>query len=270
MCPRHVFGVTQVHGVIHMPEFVNFIRLNPDGVGVTGPVSHPDILLQARANVPKNSKRGILRGVTQDDGQSQRDSNQTNSLIHLYRGELGRMTSYRVRLDTTTNWAVVTTAGIVTFALGNPAVSHVVFILAMVLTLFFLNLEAGRFRIYETAHQRVRLLELGFFAQALGGTPEPNWEQTLLDDLREPESPVSQLAALGWRLRRTYLWVYTALVLAWWGKLTLAHQDSRGALTEAAIGSVPGWAVAGLVGGFYLLLVIIAVVGSRRYPVGAD
>ena len=98
-----------------------------------------------------------------------RDPNLNNSLIHLYRGELGRMTSYRVRLDTTTNWAVVTTAGIVTFALGNAAVSHVVFIFAMILTLFFLNLEAHRFRIYETAHRRVRLLELGFLAEALGG-----------------------------------------------------------------------------------------------------
>ena len=180
------------------------------------------------------------------------------------------MISYRVRLDTTTNWAVVTTAGIVTFALGNPAVSHVVFILAMVLTLFFLNLEAGRFRIYETAHRRVRLLELGFFAEALGGAPEPNWKETLLKDLQEPESPVSQLAALGWRLRRTYLWVYTALTLAWWGKLAVMHQNSRGALAEAAVGPVSGSVVAGLVGGFYLLLVIVAIVGSRRYPVSED
>lgn len=179
------------------------------------------------------------------------------------------MTSYRLRLDTTTNWAVVTTAGIVTFALGNPAVSHIVFIFAMALTLFFLNLEAERFRIYETAHRRVRLLELGFFAEALGGAPEPDWEKMLLEDLREPESPVSQLAALGWRLRRTYLWVYTALTLSWWGKLTVMH-NSRGALAEAAVGPVSGAVVAGLVGGFYLLLVTVAVVGSRRYPISDD
>ena len=208
--------------------------------------------------------------VTPHSKDTHRDSNETNSLIHLYRGELGRMTSYRVRLDTTTNWAVVTTAGIVTFALGNPAVSHIVFIFAMVLTLFFLNLEARRFRIYETAHRRVRLLELGFFAEALGGAPEPNWEKMLLNDLREPESPVSQLAALGWRLRRTYLWVYTALMLAWWGKLTVMHQNSRGALTEAAVGPVSGAVVAGLVGVFYLLLVAVAIIGSSRYPVSDD
>jgi len=91
------------------------------------------------------------------DPSPPRSGADTNSLIHLYRGELGRMTSYRVRLDTTTNWAVVTTAGIVTFALGNPEVSHAVFLFAMLLTLFFLTLEARRFRIYETAHRRVQI-----------------------------------------------------------------------------------------------------------------
>ncbi len=157
-----------------------------------------------------------MSGDAPDNPKFHKDNakDDTGSLIHLYRGELGRMTAYRVRLDTTTNWAVVTTAGIVTFALGNPAVSHVVFLFAMILTLFFLNLEARRFRIYETAHRRVRLLELGFYTEVLGGQPEPGWEAALLKNLRRPESPVSGIGALGWRLRRTYLWVYAALLLA--------------------------------------------------------
>ena len=32
-------------------------------------------------------------------------------LAHLYRGELYRANSWRMRLDNTTNWAVITTAG---------------------------------------------------------------------------------------------------------------------------------------------------------------
>ena len=184
------------------------------------------------------------------------------------------MTLYRVRLDTTTNWAVVTTAGIVTFALGNAAVPHAVFLFAMLLTLFFLNLEARRFRIYETAHRRVRLLERGFYAEVLGGEPEAGWEVALAQHLRCPESPASRLAALGWRLRRTYLWIYLALLLAWWGKLTVmqlnAPQSARDTLAEAAIGGLPGLVVVLLVGGFYLLLVGVAVVGSVTYPLEAD
>jgi uncharacterized membrane protein len=206
-------------------------------------------------------------GGNQEDN---RNGNRTNSLIHLYRGELGRMTLYRVRLDTTTNWAVVTTAGIVTFALGNAAVPHAVFLFAMLLTLFFLNLEARRFRIYETAHRRVRLLERGFYAEVLGGQPEAGWERALWQHLHHPESPVTRLSALGWRLRRTYLWIYLALLLAWWGKLTVMHQNTRGALAEAAIGSVPGLTVALLVGAFYLLLTVVAIIGSLRYPLEAD
>ncbi len=204
-------------------------------------------------------------------GGGNQDSNRTNSLIHLYRGELGRMTLYRVRLDTTTNWAVVTTAGIVTFALGNAAVPHAVFLFAMLLTLFFLNLEARRFRIYETAHRRVRLLERGFYAEVLGGQPEAGWERALWQHLHHPESPVTRLSALGWRLRRTYLWIYLALLLAWWGKLTVMQPISaQGTLAEAAIGSLPGLAVVLLVGGFYLLLTIVATVGSLSYPLEAD
>lgn len=207
-----------------------------------------------------------------------RDNNETNSLIHLYRGELGRMTLYRVRLDTTTNWAVVTTAGIVTFALGNAAVPHAVFLFAMLLTLFFLNLEARRFRFYETSHRRVRLLERGFYTEVLGGKPDVGWEAVLLQNLQRPESPVSQLGALGWRLRRTYLWVYLALLVAWWGKLTVTQPDTptgtrpglQSALAEAAVGTLPGVAVALLVGLFYLLLLLLAIVGSRRYPLEAD
>jgi uncharacterized membrane protein len=214
------------------------------------------------------------------DSPRSRDSNETNSLIHLYRGELGRMTLYRVRLDTTTNWAVVTTAGIVTFALGNAAVPHAVFLFAMLLTLFFLNLEARRFRFYETSHRRVRLLERGFYTEVLGGQPEVGWEAVLLQNLQRPESPVSQLGALGWRLRRTYLWVYLALLVAWWGKLTVMQPDTdtprdtslglESALAAATVGALPGAAVVLLVSLFYLLLLLTAVVGSRRYPLEPD
>lgn len=40
-------------------------------------------------------------------------------MVHLYRGEINRLTAYRMRLDSTTTWAVSTTAALVAFALGN-------------------------------------------------------------------------------------------------------------------------------------------------------
>lgn len=180
------------------------------------------------------------------------------------------MTSYRVRLDTTTNWAVVTTAGIITFALGNETVPHGVFPFAMLLTLFFLNLEARRFRIYEMTHQRVRLLERGFYAEVLGGDALPGWQQALRASLENPQSPISWLESLGWRLRRTYLLIYAALLLAWWGKLVVLHPDARITLGEVGIGLLPGWLVALLVGVFYGLLILLAVMASRRGRLEAD
>ena len=217
---------------------------------------------------PQRSATNPLSGAKPQ--AATRSPEQINSLIHLYRGELARMTSYRVRLDTTTNWAVVTTAGIITFALGNAAVPHAVFPFAMLLTLFFLNLEARRFRIYETTHQRVRLLERGYYAEVLGGEALPNWQETLRESLECPKSPLSWLESLGWRLRRTYLLIYAALAIAWWGKLIVLHPQMTLTLAALRIGPLPGASVAALVALFYLLLLLVAVLGSRRFPLEAD
>ncbi|ADI15613.1 DUF2270 domain-containing protein [Truepera radiovictrix] len=204
-----------------------------------------------------------------------RDTNTVNSLIHLYRGELGRMALYRVRLDTTTNWAIVTNAGIVTFVLGNGALSHAALLFAMLLTLFFLTLEARRFRVYEVSHQRVRLFERGFFAEQLGATWVTDWPTRLLQSLEEPQPPISWASALGWRLRRNYLWLYAALVAAWVGKLAITSGEAvTGALqpllAAARVGPLPGGAVWAAVGAFYVGLVLLALFGSQTYPLEAD
>ena len=122
----------------------------------------------------------------------------TNTLIHLYRGELGRMTTYRVRLDTTSNWALGVSIAITTFALGHQSVPHVLIALPVVLTLVFALLEARRMQDLELIRYRVRLLEQGFFATSLG-CPEPtSWVLPLAGSIsrrlgraprREPHVP---------------------------------------------------------------------------------
>ena len=69
------------------------------------------------------------------------------------------MTQYRVRLDTTTNWAVGTTAAITTFALSSRELPHYVLALPVLLNLLFLWMESRRFRGMVLIAQRVRLLE---------------------------------------------------------------------------------------------------------------
>lgn len=198
-------------------------------------------------------------------------TNQGNALIHLYRAEVGKMTAYRQRLDMTTNWSVVTTAGLASFALGSRDNSHTSFLFAMFMNYFFLRLEARRFRTYEVAHHRVRIMERFFYPAMLGDKVDPNWHQLLLGELAKPRSPMSRNDALGWRLSRNYLWIYAAILVAWFAKLDLNHPKGwhftfSEALSLADIGSFPGWLVFTLVTLFYSYLIWLAVRAYRTYP----
>lgn len=202
-------------------------------------------------------------------------SNQANALIHLYRAEVGKMTAYRQRLDMTTNWSVVTTAGLASFALGDMNNSHATFLFAMFMNYFFLRLEARRFRTYEIAHHRVRIMERFFYPAMLGDKVDANWHQLLLAELAKPRSPMTRNDALGWRLGRNYLWIYTAVLLAWFAKLDLSVP--KGFLLEfpeafelADIGNFPGWMVFLIVFVFYVYLIWLALRAARTYPLGED
>lgn len=53
-------------------------------------------------------------------GSTPKDSgNFDTAVAHLFRGEMHRMTAWRQRLDTTSNWAIVLSLGMTTFALGS-------------------------------------------------------------------------------------------------------------------------------------------------------
>lgn len=177
------------------------------------------------------------------------------------------MVAYRARLDTTTNWAVVTTAAMTTFALGNSEVSHVVFLFAMFLNYFFLHLETRRFRLYELSHRRVRLLERHFYQEMLGNPEAQNWQHQLIADLQSPSMPISQLDALGWRIRRNYIWLYVAVLLAWMMKLSSKGDNF---IEAAHTGTLPGLLVISLVGSFYLMLIALAIRAGLRHPLEAD
>lgn len=176
-------------------------------------------------------------------------------LIHLYRGELGRMTAYRLRLDTTTNWAIGMNVGVVSVALSVKDLPHTVFVLALLLDLVFLAVEARRYRVFAFLRDRVRLLETGFFAAALRGQePSAGWRAQLGASLVEPEFDVSLVHALSVRLRRNYVWLVLFGFCGWLVKL-----NQLGPLPEAAgVGGVPGRVVIVLVGVTLLALVVLA------------
>lgn len=200
----------------------------------------------------------------------------TTALVHLYRAEASKAEASRRRLDTTTNWAVVTTAAAITFALGAAdAQRHVVILLTSVLVTFFLVIEARRYRFYDIWQTRVRLLECDFFAPMLWAEGEHHhldWRQWLAEDLRRPQYHISFPEALGWRLRRTYVWIYATLVITWAVKISI-HPQTVGSVREfaarAALGPIPGWLViaAGLV--FHGALIGVALTTrSMRHASG--
>lgn len=53
------------------------------------------------------------------------------AMVHLYRGELQRSNSWRLRLDHTTNWAIVATMGLLSFAFGTPEHPHMILVLGI-------------------------------------------------------------------------------------------------------------------------------------------
>jgi uncharacterized membrane protein len=191
------------------------------------------------------------------------DPDLVTPMVHLYRGELGRLTTYRVRLDTTTNWAVVTTGGIISFVLGSASAPAFVLGLAVVLNLVFAYLEARRFQRFEAVRQRVRLMESGFYAELLGGSPVEDWPEQLRARYLDPQEDLPWWRAMGLRLRRNYLWLMVVVATAWGFKL---NTDPRGPLEAAALGGLSGAQVVGLVFAAALALLAWAVAAGPQGP----
>src|SRR5574342_1365485 len=81
------------------------------------------------------------------------------AMVHLFRAEIQRANVWRQRLDTTTNWAVVSTGATLSIAFSQPSIHHAIIILNTLLVMWFLFIEARRYRYYELWSYRVRLME---------------------------------------------------------------------------------------------------------------
>ena len=181
------------------------------------------------------------------------------AMVHLFRAEVSRANVWRQRLDTTTNWAVVTTGAVISFAFTQADISHIVILLDLLLVTMFLIMEARRYRYYELWSTRVRLMETDFFAAMLVPPfhPSADWAETLAENLLLPHFPISNLEALGRRLRRNYLWVYIIIGLAWLASLWLVPDPIFAwaqFIRRASIGPIPGeWIVVGVTTYFALV-----------------
>lgn len=191
------------------------------------------------------------------------------AMIHFYRGEVQRSNTWRNRLDTTTNWAVLTAGATLSFAFSSPMSPHFVIPINSVLVAVFLLMEARRYRYYEIWSSRVRVIETGYFAQMLApeGVPrDQDWASHLASDLLTPHFTISESEAIGRRLRRNYLWIFALLALSWNLKVYM-HPDAAANfdifLQRARVGIVPGWIVFG-VGFLFNAAVTIFAIGTLK------
>lgn len=191
------------------------------------------------------------------------------AMIHFYRGEVQRSNTWRNRLDTTTNWAVLTAGATLSFAFSSPSNPHFVIPINSLLVAIFLLMEARRYRYYEIWSSRVRVLETGYFAQMLspdGIEPDRTWAEHLASDLITPHFTISEWEAIGRRLRRNYLWIFALLALSWNLKVYLhplpAHSFET-FLDRATVGLVPG-AMVFIFGVIFNLSVLLFALGTVR------
>lgn len=183
-------------------------------------------------------------------------------MVHFYRGEIHRSTTLRQRLDATTNWAVLTAAGMLSLSFADPDQLHILLYLTNLVILAYLGIEARRYRYFEVYRARVRMIEENFLIPIITRTlesPMVSWREMVAMDLDLPKYKTTFLEALGFRLRRNYIWIFLILLGGWIGKLTLQAGPSAGTLWERiAVGSIPsGLVVAGGVAFYSSLLIII-------------
>lgn len=173
------------------------------------------------------------------------------AMSHFYRGELGRIMQWRMRLDTTTTWAITSTTTIFTVAFSLREVPHIIFFFNVCIVTIMLWIEGRRYRFYDAFRARVQMLEAHFLTpivlqnnQMLQG----DWRMLVAEDLMLPSFKISKMEAVGRRLKRNYIFIYLVTLTAWVTKVFIHSKtpiDSLGSFYKAlGVSGIPSWAVA--------------------------
>lgn len=185
---------------------------------------------------------------------------------HYYRGEVSQMATRLDRLDLTVDWAIAVIAAVLALSFESADKPPYFLLIGMFAMVMFLVFDVRRYRTYDAARSRVRMVEENLFANAFDpqGAVHDNWRAEVGDDLRAPTLKVSFLEALSRRLKRVYLPLLTVLSVAWAFRITIFVPGERW-LETAAIPGIPGEIVVGTVVLFYAIALLVAFgVRERR------
>jgi uncharacterized membrane protein len=228
--------------------------------------SHPkhffNGLLECRAMAESEPKLPDYEGTPLTRGEY------IAAIVHLYRGELYRATAWRIRLDTTTNWAVLTTAGLLAFSfrdIGREVVNpHWPLLIGTLIVTLLLGYEARRYQVFDVWRARVRKIEENFYGPILRRnpvSPQREWGERVAHDLLQPRYKISFLTALRARFLRNYWAIYVVIVLSWMLKIVISPNEAHSwaeikSNLDLGSGMIPWWS--SLV---YLGLFLLAVLG---------
>ena len=200
-----------------------------------------------------------------------------SAVVHLYRGELFRANAWRLRLDQTTNWAVLTTAGVLTYSFGEGHPSPWSIIAGFAIVTLFLFIEARRLRFADVWRSRVRMIEDNFYGPILRRdpvSPASEWGKLVAVDLFRPRFKTSALGALRTRLIRNYLPIYGVLGVAF--AVAVGTQPSTARSWDevrqrlGGDGMVPWWVPLALLGTFSFACLLLIAFGRRTASYDID
>jgi len=190
-------------------------------------------------------------------------------MVHFYRGEIQRSTEWRRRLDATTNWAVLTTAAMLSFFLAAKTDEHFALLMTNLLILCYLLIEARRYRYFEVYRARVRMLEENFLMPVLTRhleSPIADWRTLVASDLDRPKYKATLLEAIGFRLRRNYIYIFVIVLGAWLVKLVLHPAPASSwedLASRIAVPWLPSWLM--VLGGVLFYASLVAVMWYARH-----
>lgn len=220
-------------------------------------------------SVPEPSSAPAAESPRKVSAHELKDACYVNTMIHFYRGELGRIMSWRQRLDVTTTWAVTSTTSIITISFSLKGIPHIVFFFNIAYVWMLLWIEARRYRLYDAFRGRVRMVESHFLVPMILQNPNllvGEWKRLVCEDLILPSFKISKLEAVGRRMSN-YVFIFLIIIVAWTLKIFVHAQppiDSFGAFYRAlAVQSLPSWVAAIIFFGTIMMVIAFVIYVSR-------
>ncbi len=115
----------------------------------------------------------------------------------------------------------------------------------------------------------MRVLGTGYFAPMLSHRtmpPDKEWAEHISADLLTPHFTISEMEAVGRRLRSNYIWIFILLALCWTLKVYMHPFPATNLevfINRAQVGIAPGWSVI-LFGFLFNALMLFVAFGTLR------